>query len=240
MLYTTPGIVLQTIDYSENSIIAKIYTLQFGLSSFMINRVRSKKDKKKSFLQALAQVELVCDYKEKNNLQKIVEIRNAKPFQTIPFDVMKMSIALFMNEIIYRSIHEEEPNENLFFFLAHSIETLDRTIENSSNFHLLFMIQFSKYLGFYPQGNYTSENYFFDLKEGSFTGIKPRHENFILSPLAEALGAFLSLKINEFHTVKMSNETRRKLLEKIILYFRLHLDSMREIKSHHVLEQIME
>ncbi|HVA98171.1 MAG TPA: DNA repair protein RecO [Bacteroidia bacterium] len=240
MLYTTQGIVLHTIDYSENSSIVKIYTHQFGLSSFIINRIRSKKEKKNAALQSLAMVELVCDYHQKKELQKITEIRNAKPFQSIPFDIVKSSIALFINEIIYRSIHEQEPNENLFYFLCNTIEMLDNSTENCVNFHLLFMLQFSKYLGFYPQGIYSEKNIFFDLQEGAFVANKPVNENFISPPLTEILSHFLTIKTAEYYTVKMTNEQRRKLLEKIIAYFHLHLDTMKNIKSHQVLEQVME
>ena len=86
MLYTSKGIVLHHFKYGEKSIIAKIYTEKFGLQSYIINGVRSKKTKNKaSYLQALSLIEINAVKKENKGLQQIKDIKIDISFQEIPF-----------------------------------------------------------------------------------------------------------------------------------------------------------
>ncbi|MBE9480196.1 MAG: DNA repair protein RecO, partial [Bacteroidetes bacterium] len=141
MLFKTRGIVFHQIKYSESSVIAKIYTELFGIQSYLIKGVRNKKSKIKSaLLQHLSIVDLVVYHKEKSNIQYIKEIRSEYQFTSIPFDIRKSSIAVFINEILYKSIHEEEANQNLFDYLLNSIKLLDMITKRFVDFHLLFTI----------------------------------------------------------------------------------------------------
>ncbi|MDG1477065.1 MAG: DNA repair protein RecO, partial [Vicingaceae bacterium] len=111
MLTTTKGIVLHHFKYGEKSVIAKIYTQKFGLQSYILNGVRNKKSKNKAvYLQPLSLVEINAVHKEKKGLERVKDIQLYFPFNTIPFDIGKVSIAFFLAEILYKSIKEEEPN----------------------------------------------------------------------------------------------------------------------------------
>jgi DNA repair protein RecO (recombination protein O) len=240
MLFKTRGIVLHTISYSDKALIAKIYTELFGLQSYMISGARGKNSKvKPCLLQPLALVEMSVAHKEKNSMQRITEIRNAHPFASIPYDIVKSSIALFLNDIIYKSIREEENNPELFHFLYVSCQMLDLQEDNFSAFHLHFMVQLSKYLGFYPQENGFAENSYFDLREGVFLAFEPPHPHFLSPFLSRMLKHLISANTSDPFPFNVSNPQRRELLAQLIIYYELHLSSFRNITSHKVLEEVM-
>jgi DNA repair protein RecO (recombination protein O) len=169
MLHKTRGIVLHTVKYSETSLIVKVYTEAFGIQSYMVKGARNPKSKLRPILfQPLTLLELVAYHKERNTLQSIKEIRLAHPYQSMPFDIRKSSIALFLNEVVYRSVGEEESNPALFEFLWSSFLLLDAVEEPFMHFHLLFTIKLTKYLGFHPRNTRTDEHCFFNLSEGTF------------------------------------------------------------------------
>ena len=240
MIYNTRGIVLRHLKYSETSVIAKIYTERFGLQSYLINGVRSKKATiKVNILQPLSLIDMSVYHKEKSGLQRIREVSSNPPFSSIPYDISKSSIALFIAEILYKSIREEEANTNLFEFLFHSIQILDLTTNNCANFHLLFMLQLTKHLGFYPNGKYSDKLNFFDLREGVFLERQPGHPHFIPPPIGAYLNLLSETSFEKLNQINIKPSHRKKLLEHLIEYYELHLSNMNEVKSHRILETVM-
>ena len=242
MLSKTNGIVLHHINYTESSVIAKIYTEQHGLQSYLIRGMRSSKSKTKiSLLQHLSLVEVVAYHKKNSHgIKNIKEIKSNYIFQTLPYDIRKSTISLFINEIIYKSIQEEEANPALFNFLYHTIQILDIATENINDFHLMFMIQFTKYLGFFPQNNYSESNNIFNIQEGTFQTTRPLHNDYILSPLSYFIHMLMNTSFENIADTKLTRTQRRELLDKLIIYFRLHLTSLTKINSHLILQEVLD
>lgn len=239
MISKTRGIVFHRLKYSESSLIAKIYTEQFGLCSFMIQGARKKTSSSKAnLLQPLSLIELVAYHKESSGLQKMKEMKNDYPLESMQNDIARTSIALFLSEMLGRSIREETPNKPLFNFLHESIRKLDST-GNPSCFHLVFLIKLSKFLGFFPQGFFSENTPFFDLAEGVFANHKPLHQQFLQPDLAVVFSRIISTGFEELPNLVMDAKTRKALLEKIIDYYRLHITGLQEIKSHIVLETVL-
>ncbi len=239
MLHKTRGIVLQSIKYSESSNILKIYTEAFGLQSYMVRGLRKSRSRTKaSLFQHLSLLELVVYHKEKKNIQNIREVKPAVLFREIPFDINKSSIALFINELINKSVREEEANPELFTFLYNSILSLDTTENGVVNFHLIFAMQFTRFLGFYPMDQPIREARFFDLREGLFLDSKPIHEDHISGKSVEAMLQILSADLDEPDMVKISNKIRKELLAAIMAYYQLHMPDFKLLKSIGVLQSI--
>jgi len=84
MLYTSRGIVLHQLRYSESSVIVKIFTEKYGLKSYIFKGVHKKKASiRSSLLQHLNLVELVCDDKDYGGLQHPKELRLEYPYHTL-------------------------------------------------------------------------------------------------------------------------------------------------------------
>ncbi len=237
MQVTTKAIVLSSIKYGDTSLIVKAYTLSDGLKSYLLKGVlASKKGKLKSaYFQPLTQLELVANHKNKGTLESIREVKVYYPYQTLHTDIAKNSMTLFLAEMLGNSIYEEEPNKGLFHFLEASMQWLD-THQEIFNFHLFFLLDLTKYLGFYPDTSYAHEAYF-DLLEGEFTKMPSLHPNLTDKNL-EYFKQFLGINFDGIHTIKMNKTDRQELLKSLVLYYELHLQGFRRPKSLAVLNEV--
>lgn len=149
MLHKTSAIVLHTTPYSNTSVIAKLYTREFGLQGYLVNSVRSAKAKNKNaYFQPLTLLDLVVYHNPAKNLQRISQLEYLHRFSRIPFQTHTGAQALFIAEVLYRTIREEESNPVLFDFITESILFLDKSDEPLPDFHLLFLLKLAAFLGF--------------------------------------------------------------------------------------------
>ena len=240
MLHKTRGIVFRTTEYGESSLVVQIYTELFGIQSYIINSVRKKHPKYHANLfQPLTPVDLVVYHKSVPGLQRISDIKASPPLNNVHSDLLKTSIVFFLDEVLCKSIKEEESNPQLFDFLIQSIEWLDHADTAFPDFHIVFLILLSRYLGFSPTNNYNSALNIFNLKEGSFQSDYPNHPHFIPPPLSETLTYLLNANYSN-RSVEITNTDRRLLIEYLLEYYSLHIESFGTIKSHKVLEQVWE
>lgn len=239
MYHKSRGIVLHTIKYSETSVIAKIYTEKSGLLSFIVKGVRSAKSKTKaSLMQPLTILDLEFQQRENKSLLFIKEFKRAYTYHSLPFDTVKSAIGLFILEVITKSIREHEPNEEMFEFICDALLALDKTDALNSDFHLLFLILFSKHLGFQPHGNFSEENSFFEMREGVF--INSSSGVYTLDKTeSKAFNELMQENIFGKQKSKLSRAVRKQMLKALMKYYRLHLENF-SLNSPEVLETILE
>lgn len=235
MLVKTKAIVISSLKYQEKSLIVKCFTQNSGLKSYFVqNAFSSKKSNQKiAYFQPLTILEIEANHKNKGTLEHFKEIRLAAAYNTINTDIIKSTIVIFLSEILHYSIQEEEKNEALFTFLETALLWLD-THEETSNFHLILLLETTKFLGFYPDTS-EMEGPFFEIKEGIFTpllgiGCLTGHETMLFKKL-------IGLKFDS--SQKVFNGTERQVLLKILLdYYAAHLDGFRKPKSLDVLKEV--
>lgn len=237
MQVTTKAIVLSVLKYGDTSLIVKAFTLSDGLKSYLLKGVlTAKKGKLKSaYFQPLTQLELVANHKNKGTLESIREVRVSYPYQSLHSEISKNAITLFLAEMLANSIQEEECNEGLFYYVESALQWLDTNIE-ITNFHIYFLIDLTKYLGFYPDVTNLSKVHF-DLLEGEFT------DTTTLNPMITGenlifFKRFLGTNFEAIHKVKMKKANRQQLLQTIVLYFELHLQGFRKPKSLAILNEV--
>jgi len=243
MLHKTRGIVLHVTDYSETSVIAKIYTELFGVQSYLLRGVKKRKAKVRSnILQPMSLLDMEVNHNERGGLQYLTEISNQPAFTNIPVDMMKSSMVLFINEIVYKAVKEEEANPLMFDFLHHAMMWLDAMEPVNADFHLIFMVQFTRFLGFFPEGNsnelLTGNESFFDLIEGRFMLVIPTHNHFMSVELSQWFSIVLKATLQQQEELKIPISGKRELIEKLIEYYGLHLSGFGTMKSHKVLEAV--
>ena len=235
MQVKTKAIVFSSLKYQEKSLIVKCFTLSNGLKSYFVRDAFSsrKSNQKIAYFQPLTILEIEAVHKNKGTLENFKEIKIAIPFQSIHSDIYKSTIAMFISEILHHSIHEEEKNESLFTFLETALHWLDNHDE-IANFHLVLMLETTKYLGFYPDVS-ELEFRFFDLNEGIFTpfhgvGSLTEHETNLFKKLID-----LKFDNNQktFHVIE-----RQILLKILIDFYSFHLDGFRKPKSLDVLKEV--
>ncbi len=239
MLQTTRGIVFNQVKYGETSIIAKIYTESLGLQSYLIRGARSRKAKiRPAHLQHLTLVELEMNQRRNREIQHLKSLKITYPFRDIPFNIKKSAVLIFLNEVLYKVIREEEPNHELFVFLFNAIQFLDLKEGNIGVFHHLFLIRLSEFLGFLPRDSYSKSTPNFDLQEGEFTAVKGPDKLIAKPPLSHLLHELLSVNFDALDSVNIPTGMRKKILEMILNYYRLHVPGLLNIKSHLILTEV--
>lgn len=239
MLHVTTGIVLHYFKYADNSVIIKIFTQHFGIQSFILKGIHSKKNKaQKAYLQPLSIVEVETTQKENKTLHTLKSIKIDAPFQSIPFNVYKSAMAFFIAEFLYKVIKEEETNQNLFNFVKSSLLFFDEKAEKFSNFHLLFLAQLTEYFGFQPQLETYKINTYFNLQDGDFSTIQPNHPFYIGVFNTALLKEVFESDFNQMDKLILTKSQRKEVLSALIDYYSIHVNNLSNLKSRQVLEEI--
>ena len=237
MLAHTNAIVLSKLRYKDNDLIVKCYTEELGVVSFLVRgALKSKKGASKAaYFQLLSQLQLVIAYKSNKNLHTIKEVKPNYIYSSLHSNILKSAVVMFLSEILASILQEEEENRVLYSYIETALLWFD-THTKSSNFHLLFLLNLSKYLGFYPELENVNSS-FFNLKDGKFEDRNMgkyaiQGENLVL------LKTLLGTKFDDIEGINFSKTGRQQLLQIIIRYFELHLGGFRMPKSLAVLETV--
>ncbi|MEO6631723.1 MAG: DNA repair protein RecO C-terminal domain-containing protein, partial [Mucilaginibacter sp.] len=145
----------------------------------------------------------------------------------------------FLNEILYKAVKQQSADENMFDFIFNAIEWLDHQTNGIANFHLLFLIRLTRYLGFYPDRYLAGEADYFDLKNGTFSRFKPDSVLYLSPPHTYNFTVLLQSTFENIAGIKLSNDERRYLISKLLDYYALHIEGFGNIKSHEVLEEVL-
>lgn len=235
MQVNTKAIVVHRMRYKDKGLIVKLYTASHGYLSFIIRG--SGKKKMAGVYQPLNIIDIQSLVKSNSTLHYIKEVRVSDPLHQLQTDPVKMGIAMFISEVLYKSLEEEEPNEALFHYLMYALHWLD-SAKNVVNFPISFLIQLSKYYGFPPHAGYRENRPYFSLRDGEFLSSKPIDHVEYLSPEKSIyLQKFLGTNFDESSAINVGGSIRRDLLSQMIVYFQIHLEKMNNIQSHKILEE---
>ncbi|SKC15693.1 DNA repair protein RecO [Dyadobacter psychrophilus] len=230
MLHKTRGVALSYIRYRESSIIAKIYTEAFGIQTYIVNGVRSSKSRTNriALFQPLTLLDMVVYHKNKEDtMHRISEMKCYQPFQSLPYDVVKSSLALFVTEMLGKTLKEEESNPLLFQFIEESVVYLDEAEGSFENFHIHFLVQLASFLGF---GIETVEDLESELKNNHFPHMPDPVEK----------SATMQLLIGNYGlNMPLDRKRRILILEKLVFFYKIHMESLGEIKSLEVLREVL-
>ncbi len=220
MIYKTRGIVFRFTKFKETSIIVTIFTEQFGLQSYIVNGVRSKSSKNKIALyQPLTLLNLVVYHRERANIERIKEISCLHPYRTLTADIRKATLAIFINELLNKTVKEESNAGGIFQFICESLIALDSLEKGYENFHLIFMLKLSRYLGFGVH----------NINEVIGGNVSDDETGKILSDLLTA---------DYDSGPRINNIQRRNLLGLLLKFYHEHIESLGEIKSLQVLREV--
>ncbi|UZH54005.1 DNA repair protein RecO [Salinimicrobium tongyeongense] len=237
MLITTKAIVFSALKYGEADLIVKCFTLQSGLKTYLLRGVlKSKKGKiKASLFQPLTRLEVVASHKDKGTLEYMKEAKLAKAYQSLHTNMLKSSVVMFLAEVLKNAVKEEEANPELYNFLDTSLEWFD-THGPAVNFHLLFLLKLSRYLGFYPDDSQCDAPVF-NLVDGTFQEVET-NPDCINDENVGLLQRLLGTDFDELSAIKLNQTTRSGFLLMLLKYYEIHLQGFHKPKSLAVLNEI--
>ena len=244
MLHTTRAVVLRTIKHGDRTVVLKAYTELFGLRSYMV-RSGGKGGVAPSALLPLSRVELVVTENTEREMHTVRELRVERPYTQLHVDAIRGTLALFTQELLYKVLREESEDPDLFAFVEEALEAMD-TAPDVRCFPLVMLVHLSGHLGFYPEPPRQGEDRF-DLKEGHFIksaaqlsgpGAEPGGHT-LGPPLSALLAQLLQVNFRSMATITIPSMQRRELLERLLLYCRLHVTGLGEMRSPAVLHQVL-
>lgn len=234
------GFVLQHIRYGDTSLIVRIYTLNNGLQSYMVKGVRGRSSQHRAALfQPMTFLSFVQQGRpQQSGLAYLKDVELAYVYQTIPFVMNKSAILIYLSELLSHTLTQQERNDELYGFVSQSVRWLDLVESGYANFPLFFTLELSRFLGFYPKANYTSQAYF-DMMEGQFVPAQPVHPYFLEKEESALLSHLLHCGIDNLSSVAMSGAQRNSLLDGILTFMRLHAPVLKGLQSHEVLKEVL-
>jgi len=239
MLKKVQGILLHRYKYSESSAILHVYTDTHGRQSMMVRSAFGPKAKNKvSALHPLALLSMDIYAKPNRDLQLVKEFKTLEPLHQLRMDFRKSAIGLFLGEVLHKSLGEESGHPELFEFLHAMIQVLELKEMGLAHFHLYFMLQYTKFLGFYPDVPQYEVGSFVDLRSGSYSKLKPVHDDF-LSPDEAALWMRLAeFSPDQHEELRLTAHERNRLLQQTMRYLQLHVHGLSTINSLEILRDV--
>jgi DNA repair protein RecO (recombination protein O) len=218
----TQAIVLKYINYSDSSIIVHLFTKNYGKQAYIVRGVRGKNSKTKiNLLQPLNIIDIEAKHKLKSFLHNLQEYSLTESYKTIPYDIAKSSIALFISEVLSKTLKDGETDIELFNFVKKYINELDNNVENINNFHIIFLVRYTSFLGFFPN---VDDNLI--------------HKFTINTTIATITQKILDSQQLVPNINEITKANRNEILELLIEYYNIHLNNTLNIKSLDVLKSV--
>lgn len=235
MQVKTKAIVLSVVKYQDKSLIVKCLTEQLGVQTFFVRNGFSKGrfSQKTAYFQPLTLLEIDFTFKNKGGLEYFKEIKPTYIFQNIYLDFAKTSIAIFVAEVLHHAVKEQQNDDSLYTFLETAVLWLDAH-SDVANFHLILLVELTKYLGFYPDMQFDDRLYF-NSKDGGFTNFfEPACFNETETTLFKRL-----LKLSFLHDQKVfTAKDRNTLLNLLVGYYENHISNFKKPNSLEVLKEV--
>ena len=239
MLEKTQCITLNPVKYSDSSVIARLYSREYGRISIMVKGVNSRKKGKHNIIfQPFFILDLEIYYKASRELQMIKESTVAFAPHNIYSDVKKSCVAMFLGEVLTSILKEESPNVELFDFIKESIKYYDQSGDGFANFHLAFLAGLSSFLGFEPCKKRNDNQIFFDMKNGCFSEMPPVHGYYSSVENSAILARIFASSFDSVKNITLTGKQRNEILDDLLNYYNLHLSGLTSVKSLEVLKEI--
>lgn len=234
MILSTPGLMLHTTPYAETSVVAKVFTRQLGVKSYLVKGVRGRGGRvKQNLFTPLSSLDMVVYDSHRGDLNYVKELSPRHPAR--PSEPVANALRFFMTEVLYKALREDEPMPALWDYVEATDARLSAPDVQHATLPPLFMLQMARHLGIEPLDNYSHRYPIFDLQEGRFVAV----------PTETTLPAALSALLHEYLSphaplsATHSGRARRDLLDALLAYYQLHLSGFRNIHSHEILHTIL-
>lgn len=233
------AIVLHTLKYGDSRLIVDLFSREAGRLSFIVPVPKSPRAKiKKQYFQPLTLLYIESDLRPQADLQHLRDASLLLPLPSLLSSPTKLGIALFAAEFLYYALRDEQQNAPLFDYVRSSVEWLDGRDRDFANFHLVFLMRLSRFLGFYPNLDNFADGCFFDLRAATFCEEPPLHRDFLYPDDAARIQLLMRMDFPTMHLFRLSRNERNQILDTLLLYYRLHLPAFPELRSLPVLKEL--
>lgn len=235
----TPGLVLHTTPYAESSVVAKVFTRQLGVRSYLVKGVRGNRGRiKQNLLQPLSCLDMVVYDNPKTELNYVKELTpsHTESYSQPSNQAIRHSLCFFMTEVLYKALREAEPMPALFDYVE---QTTAHSPLPATHIPITFLLTVARHLGINPLDNHSTREPLFDLQEGRY--VSSATETTLSPTLSIMLHEYLSSAHSPSVPLASSHslESRRDLIDALLAYYHLHLSGFSHFHSHEILHTIL-
>lgn len=239
MLQKIRAIVLHTLKYGDSSLVVHVYSQEVGRKTLWVRIPKSSKARAKmQQFQPLSVLDLDIEMRGNSSMAYVKEARWGLIWQSIPFHPIKSSIALFLAELLGKVLMEEVGNGPLFAYVQGALQWLDNNERPAANFHLVFMMHLTLFLGLYPNLDNYHDGDWFDLQNGTFCSTIPQHKQCVKPAETSRMCTLLRMNFENMHLFTLSREERGQILDALLTYYAIHITGSSDLKSLPVLKEL--
>lgn len=235
------GVVLRTVKYDDKSFIAHVFTESRGCVAFMVSIPRSRRSGMGTYLfQPLSFLSFQWDAKPTATLHRMKEARLLQVWADIPYNPVKRSVAMLLNEFMAHALSNEAENSDLYLYIMHSMSWFDAAERGYANFHLVFLLKLARFLGIAPNMEAYEEGCSFDLTRGCFCT-----EGMPSATMLDSTDAGLLFRLSETNYasmdgVGMNRHDRARMVRSLAAYYALHIPRFPALQSLEILQSVCE
>ena len=235
----THCIVLRTVKIGDNKVIVDFLTRDEGRVSAIWKTSASRTSKvRRQYFQPMTILDVNLERSPRQQMARIKEAHIAVPYTSISFDGSKMAIAFFIAEFLNYSTRDLHTDAPLYDFIEQSMTWLDASEKGVANFHLMFMMRMSLFLGFLPDMESYQEGALFDMRDGSFCTSAPLHQDVLNAQDAKKMQTLMRMSPSNLHLFPLSRNERNHIIDLVLTYYRLHIPQFGEMKTLDVLREL--
>lgn len=237
MRVSDKALILQRVKHADSKFILHLFTREHGMLSASVRvSTKGKSGIRSSAILPLnfAEVELLL--RQNREVHVLTELSVYQSSTNYSADMLSLSLAQFMQEVLVKALREQQGSAALFDFLEGCFDLLQNAEPKSSNLLLFFLAELGQYLGFEPQNNYNENHCYFDTREGQFAPVALVWPLGLNKEESKLFSDFLKSDKLHYETTAFN---RRFLLDVYLNYFAFHLPAFGQLKSPEVLREIL-
>ena len=234
MLVQCRGLVIRVIEHSDKVSIAQCFTDEFGLRSYL---VRNSKKCPLRLFEPLTFLDMAVQERGDRELQFVKEVSLYRRSIGQSRNVIKSSLALFIQEFLVHAIKEESADGELYRLLEETLIDLDEGEPSAWAPHL-FLVRFAERMGILAAPPETPHEWF-DLEEGDYKQTQPAHVNAIGAPYCTILPILQLTQPGAEPGIDCLPNERREMLDHLLTLFRFHTDGSFDLRSPKMLRDVL-
>ena len=238
-MFNVNAIVLRAFSFSDTKMMIDVLSREEGRLSCVLRTGKSKSTRsRRQIFQPLSILELTLDRNNDRQLATVKDAHIGTAFSTIPFDLYKLSISMFLAEFLHNTTKGEQDSPLLYDYIAESLQLLDGMESGFSNFHLVFMMRLTRFIGFYPNLDDYTKDCCFDLSNGCFIPPTIPRKGILNAADTKKMQLLMRMNYQTMHLFAMSHAERNRCLDTILEFYSMHVPDFKEPKSLEVLREL--
>ena len=191
-----------------------------------------------ALLQPFHFLELVSNFKPEKELNFGNQVKLLKPSYTLTSDIRKSTVALFLTEVLNKTLKETAPSQEKYEIISSLIDYYDHA-DFIPIFHHYFIIQLINLLGIFPNYGYNKSIDLLNIHKGIFEYNPQPDSHYFSLATSEAFKQISGTKFDALHHINFDKTTKKQLLADLVRYIEVQTEIKKgSIQSFKILETV--